>query len=70
MLTITGASQEAAQHVREVFRSHGVNMSLVRDIAPQADSSNYFLRDYRLDVENEVRIRAEVSQIVGATIIA
>jgi hypothetical protein len=45
-------------------------MSLVRDIAPQADASSYFLRDYRLDVENEVRIRAEVSQIVGATIIA
>jgi hypothetical protein len=65
MLTITCASREAAQPVREVFRSRGVNMNLVRDITPQADSSVYFLKNYRLDVAGEVRIRAEVSQIAA-----
>jgi hypothetical protein len=70
MLTITCASQEAAQHVRAVFRGHNVNMNLVRDIAPQADSSIYLLVNYLLDVDDEDQIRAEVSHIAGATIIA
>jgi len=70
MLTITCESQETAQDVREVFRGHGVNMNLVRNISPQADPNIYLLINYLLDVDDEGQIRAEVSQIMGATIIA
>jgi hypothetical protein len=54
MLTITCESQAAAQDVREVFRGHGVNTNLVRDIAPQADSNIYLLITYLLQLSSDV----------------
>jgi hypothetical protein len=70
MLTVRCATADAAQQVRQIFRDHDVRMNSVRDFSPSTDPNTYFVIDYRLDVKQEVQIRAAVSRIADAAIIA
>jgi hypothetical protein len=70
MLTVRCATTDAAQQVRQIFRDYDVRMNSVRDFSPPTDPNTYFVVDYRLDVKQEIQIRAEVSRIADATIIA